>query len=155
MSMQRQPFLLNYFKTLSRGPTRAWTLASQLESQEWWPQHHSCWCTLGMTSFVIYHSTEAQKLKSICFVEQCLNKFRRKSAKRIYWTPDMSSVRVHCIHSSRAETKALIGGVYIHIFAFCPTNFFWNQLSLQLISKEIRRAEREYMNMHPPPQLTL
>ena len=25
------------------------------------------------------------------------------------------------------------------------------QLSLQLISKEIRRAEREYMNMHPPP----
>ena len=27
-------------------------------------------------------------------------------------------------YSSRAETKALIGGVYIHIFAFCPTNFF-------------------------------
>ena len=25
-----------------------------------------------------------------------------------------------------------------------------DQLSLQLISKEIRRAEREYMNMHPP-----
>ena len=57
----------------------------------------------------------------------------------------------------RAVTKALIGGggVNIHIFAFCPTNFFWNQLSLELISKEIRRAEREYMNMHPPPQLTL
>ena len=55
-----------------------------------------------------------------------------------------------------AVTKALIvwgGGeeVDIHIFAFCQTNFFWNQLSLQLISKEIRRAEREYMNMHPPP----
>ena len=59
------------------------------------------------------------------------------------------------MHLSRAETKALIGGggVYIHIFAFCPTNFFWNQLSLQLISKEIRRAEREYMNMHPPPPI--
>ena len=28
---------------LFRGPTRAWTLASQLENQEWWPQHHSCW----------------------------------------------------------------------------------------------------------------
>ena len=41
----------------------------------------------------------------------------------------------------------------IHIFAFCPTNFFSNQLSLQLISKEIRRAEREYMNMHPPPPI--
>ena len=26
-------------------------------------------------------------------------------------------------------------------------------LSLQLISEEIRRAEREYMNMHPPPQI--
>ena len=51
----------------------------------------------------------------------------------------------------RAVTKALIGGVDIHIFAFCQTNFFWNQLSLKLISKEIRRAEREYMNMHPPP----
>ena len=39
------------------------------------------------------------------------------------------------------------GEVYIHIFAFFPTNFFWNQLSLELISKEIRRAEREYMNI--------
>ena len=49
--------------------------------------------------------------------------------------------------------EALIGGgggVDIHIFAFCPTNFFLNQLSLQLISKEIRRGEREYMNMLPP-----
>ena len=56
-----------------------------------------------------------------------------------------------------AVTKALIGsGVDIHIFAFCPTNFFWNQLPLRLISKEIRRTEREYINMHPPPpQLTL
>ena len=50
----------------------------------------------------------------------------------------------------RAVTKALIGGD-IHIFSFCPTNFFLNQLSLKLISKEIRREEREYMNMHPPP----
>ena len=25
---------------------------------------------------------------------------------------------------NRAVTKALIGGVHIHIFAFCPTNFF-------------------------------
>ena len=55
----------------------------------------------------------------------------------------------------RGETRALIGGVNIHIFLFCPTNFFWNQLSLRLISKEIRRAEHKYMNIHPPPQLTL
>ena len=29
----------------------------------------------------------------------------------------------------RAIARALIGGgggVYIHIFVFCPTNFFWN-----------------------------
>ena len=41
----------------------------------------------------------------------------------------------------------------IHIFLFCRTNFFSNQLSLRLISKEIRRAEHEYMNIqpHPPP----
>ena len=43
------------------------------------------------------------------------------------------------------------GGVNIHIFAFCPMNFFWNQLSLELILKEIRRAEREYMNIHLLP----
>ena len=28
-----------------------------------------------------------------------------------------------------------------------------NQLSLRLISKEIRRAEHEYMNIHPPPPI--
>ena len=57
---------------------------------------------------------------------------------------------------TRGKTRALIGGggVNIHIFLFCPTNFFWNQLPLRLISKEIRRAEHEYMNIHPP-QLTL
>ena len=34
---------------------------------------------------------------------------------------------LNLIHiNDRAVTKALIGGggVYIHIFAFCPTNFF-------------------------------
>ena len=57
-----------------------------------------------------------------------------------------------CYIDCRGETRALIGGggVNIHIFLFCPTNFFWNQLSLRLISKEIRRAEHEYMNIQPP-----
>ena len=57
----------------------------------------------------------------------------------------------------RGETRALIGGGggggNIHIFLFCPTNVFSNQLSLRLISKEIRRAEHEYMNIHPPPPI--
>ena len=55
-------------------------------------------------------------------------------------------------------TRALIGGgggVHIHIFMFSPTDFLWNLLFLRLISKGISRAEHEYMNMHPSPQLTL
>ena len=43
----------------------------------------------------------------------------------------------------RAVARTLIGGVYIHIFVFCPTSFF--------ISKETSRAEHENMNIHPPP----
>ena len=41
--------------------------------------------------------------------------------------------------------------VNIHIFFFCPTNFFWSQLLSELISKEIRQAKHEYMNI-PPTQ---
>ena len=44
---------------------------------------------------------------------------------------------------TRAETRALIwggGGGNIHISAFCPTK-----------SKEISRAEHEYMNINSPP----
>ena len=42
---------------------------------------------------------------------------------------------VHMKGVCKGETRALIGGggVNIHIFLFCPTNFFWNQLSLRLI----------------------
>ena len=29
-------------------------------------------------------------------------------------------------------------------------NFFWNQLLLGLVSKEIRQEEHEYMNIHSP-----
>ena len=50
---------------------------------------------------------------------------------------------------SRAVTKALIGGgggySYIRVL---PDEFL---LKSVVISKEIRRSEREYMNMHPPP----
>ena len=60
--------------------------------------------------------------------------------------------------AGRAVTKALIGGggggySYIRVQ---PDEFLLKSVFiLQLISKEIRRAERECMNMHPPPQLTL
>ena len=47
---------------------------------------------------------------------------------------------------------------------FCPelrknalliSQSHFSNFALHAITKEIRRAEREYMNMHPPPQLTL
>ena len=50
------------------------------------------------------------------------------------------------IEITRAVARALIGGVYIHIFRSCPTSFF----EIKLFSKEVSRAEPEYMNIHPP-----
>ena len=41
--------------------------------------------------------------------------------------------------NSRAVTRALIGeggGVYIHIFVLCPTNFFRNQLKNNCFEKK-------------------
>ena len=55
-------------------------------------------------------------------------------------------------HTFRAETKAPTGGAHTHTFTPRLTNFPRNQLSLPLISKEIRRAEREHTNMPPPNQ---
>ena len=40
------------------------------------------------------------------------------------------------------------GGVYINIFRFCPISFCFE---IKLISKEVSRAEPEYMNTPPPP----
>ena len=51
-------------------------------------------------------------------------------------------------------TLALIRGVYIHIFVFCPNNFFLEWNLKQLISKEICRAEHEYMKIHLPHPTT-
>ena len=52
----------------------------------------------------------------------------------------------------RAVTKALIGGggAYSYIRVL-PDEFLLKSTVMTLIAKEIRRAEREYMNMHPPP----
>ena len=58
------------------------------------------------------------------------------------------SIPPHVFIFDRAVTKALInwgrGGGYSYI------RVLPDLLSLQLISKEIPRAEREYMNMHLP-----
>ncbi len=53
-------------------------------------------------------------------------------------------------------TRALIGGGgCILIIYSCSARRI--SFEMNLISKEIRRAEHEYMNIHPPPpaQLTL
>ena len=44
------------------------------------------------------------------------------------------------------EARALIEGMYIHTFVFCPLI----SSKINLISKEISRIELEYMNIHLP-----
>ena len=58
--------------------------------------------------------------------------------------------------NSSGVTRALIGGGGGCIFIYsCSARRI--SFEMNLISKEIRRAEHEYMNIHtpPPPQLTL
>ena len=63
-----------------------------------------------------------------------------------------------CNIIARAVARALIGGgggVYSYI-RVTPDEFLLKSVVFKLISKEISRAEHEYMNIHPPPpQLTL
>ena len=51
----------------------------------------------------------------------------------------------------RDVTRTLIGGSvypYIHVL---PDEFLFKLINLNLISKETRLAEHEYMNIHTPP----
>ena len=56
--------------------------------------------------------------------------------------------------SFRAVARALIGGggVYSYIRVM-PDEFLLKSVVFKLISKEISRAEHEYMNIHPPPPI--
>ena len=36
-----------------------------------------------------------------------------------------------------AIARTLIGGVFIHIFMFCPTSFFWNQIQIYQFEKKL------------------
>ncbi len=53
---------------------------------------------------------------------------------------------------ARAVARALIrgGGVYSYIRVM-PDGSLLKSVVFKLISKEISRAEHEYMNIHPPP----
>ena len=52
----------------------------------------------------------------------------------------------------RAVARMLIGGggIFIYLGSAQLTSF-----EINFISKETSRAEPEYMNIHPPPQLAL
>ena len=54
----------------------------------------------------------------------------------------------------RAVTKALIGrgGAYSYIRVL-PDEFLLKSTVMTTVWKEIRRAEREYVNIHPPPPI--
>ena len=56
---------------------------------------------------------------------------------------------------NRAVARALIGGgggVYSYIRVM-PDEFLFKSVVFKLMSKEISRAEHEYMNIHPPPPI--
>ena len=38
--------------------------------------------------------------------------------------------------ANRAVARTLIGGVHIHIFMFCPTSFFSNQIQIDQFEKK-------------------
>ena len=53
---------------------------------------------------------------------------------------------------TRAVARALIGGLYIHIFRSCPTSFFWNKVDF-IRSQSGRTWIYEYTP--PPPPISV
>ena len=64
------PFLLKYFKTMSEGPTKAWTLASQPRTLERWPQRHTCWSAslCYLETFLLELLSSFQSVINICYL---------------------------------------------------------------------------------------
>ena len=51
----------------------------------------------------------------------------------------------------RAVTKALIGGGGIHIFSFCPTNFFLKSVVIKVDFKRNSSGRTRIYEYAPPP----
>ena len=66
------------------------------------------------------------------------------------WSYRSSIYRVHCL-GVRAVPRALIGGEGCIFIYSGPARLV--SFEIKLISKEVSRAEPEYMNIPPPPQL--
>ena len=51
---------------------------------------------------------------------------------------DCPTSRYFLLNATRDETRTLIGGGggYIHIFMFCPTSFFSNQIQISQLEKK-------------------
>ena len=41
------------------------------------------------------------------------------------------------MHTAVARTLIGGGGVFIHIFMFCPTSFFWNKIQIYQFEKKL------------------
>ena len=63
------------------------------------------------------------------------------------------SLSKNSVFSSRAVARALIGGGCIFIYS-SPAPLAIVSFEIKLISKEVSRAEPEYMNIHPPPPIS-
>ena len=78
----------------------------------------------------------------------------RKSFKYSFRWYMNAAIKMLRLENNRAGARTLIGGgVYIHIFGLCPTNFFWNQLYYkQLYYYSGRTWIYEYT---PPPPISV
>ena len=60
------------------------------------------------------------------------------------------------VRTGRDVTRTLIGGggggVYIHIFMFCSTSFFLNQIQIDQFEKKL--VGQTWIYEYTPPQLT-
>ena len=85
---------------------------------------------------MIFWALHSCKLKQTNYAH---NHFKLTTVTEVY-----NTIKVLCVTGtvSRAESRSLIGRISFQIDEF---EFDW---------KETRRAEHEYMNIHPPPQLT-
>jgi hypothetical protein len=55
----------------------------------------------------------------------------------VYFHANSYTVQHMIWHETRGAGISIIGGADIHIFVFCPINFFWNRLFLQSVNTNI------------------
>ncbi len=99
---------------------------------------------------MMHSNTKKGDLSTFSHLNYVLNKSKPKYLNKIvqFYTKrsQMNSLLLTIMTRSSGVTRALIGGcIFIYSCSARRISFEMN-----LISKEIRRAEHEYMNIHPP-----